>query len=845
MKYAVILAVSAAGLLVSFDPPACLAADDAPERLEVIPQTIKLPSRRSGTQIIVIGHYQDGRIRDLTHDAKIVAPSFVTLNRAFVTPRSDGKGHVTISVGTLRQTIPIVATGFQKSDPVSFRRELLAVLTKQGCNSGACHGKPNGRGSLELSLNAFDPKLDERNLIRGGLVRFTHPIQPDESLMLKKPMLRVPHGGGKKLRPDDAAFAIIRQWIFEGCNPDAQESATVLNLMVSPRGNRVLSLPEARQQLRVVAHLSDGSFRDVTRIVKYSVSNSKVASVDAAGLVTGIERGQTAIVVRYLSDIAAVNMTFVSDVPGFVWNKPRETNYVDQFAHQKLRQLQYLPSGVCDDSTFIRRLSLDVRGLLPAPNEVTAFLEDKQADKRSRLIDRYLDSVEHARFWSLRLADLLRINLKTLSPDRADAYSSWVFQSVRDNQPYDQFVRELLTSRGKTSAVQAANFFRTSADTKTTTETVAQLFMGSRVMCAQCHNHPYESWTQDNYYQIGAAFHQVDRKGLNKKNNANVEVTLTFKRGLANPRTGVVQQPWPTNVVRKADEDFRVEFANWLTAAENPYFARVAVNRIWAHLMGRGIVMPVDDYRSSNPPTNSELLDALAADFTKSSFDRKHMLRVMLNSQTYQRSSETNDFNVTDEQLFSHAKVRMLSAEQMQDAVHRLCLGTQEYDKLQQDRVVAEKAVSNAIKQAGAGSNFKALKAARDKLKSIEDKLKQHYMSQAAWPKQTPFLKAFGQPERMTACACERREEASLEQALQLINNNVVRSAVASAGRRLTQLSNPQIVDLIYLAAFSRHAKPSERTSVENFLAAADDRVSAIEDVVWAIINTNEFLFQH
>ncbi|MBC7817917.1 MAG: DUF1549 domain-containing protein, partial [Planctomycetaceae bacterium] len=545
------------------------------ERIEVAPAELTLTGPRSTTQLVVTGHFADGELRDLTQLATYRltnAESIAKAERGIVTPLNDGSGVIDVVCGPLTKTVKLTVQQLQRPSPVSFRRETLAVLTKQGCNSGSCHGKPNGRGVLELSLNAFDPQLDERSLIRGPLLRFTHPLDPDESLLLKKPMLRLPHGGGKRLKPDDAAYDILRQWIAEGCRPDPKEAPTYLRLEVFPKSARVLKLPpmgsnadaDAQQQVRVVAFDSDGSQRDVTRIASFTVSHDRIARVDENGLVTGLDRGQTAVVVRYLDDIVSTYLTFVRDVPEFVWTDPPENNVIDKLAHQKLKQLQYLPSEACDDATFLRRVSLDVRGLLPTVAETKEFLVDQSPTKRAALIDRLLNSSEYARFWGLRLSDLLRINKDKLSPERAAAYSRWVFDAVERNVPYDQFVAELLTAKGDTTDAPAANFFRTTSDTKMVTETVAQLFMGSRVLCAQCHNHPYESWTQDNYYQIGAAFHELDRtmmpndmtksddtkrKGKKKREprDEDMMIALSPGRTMTNPRTGVLQKPWPTD----------------------------------------------------------------------------------------------------------------------------------------------------------------------------------------------------------------------------------------------------------------------------------------------------------
>ena len=821
------------------------ADDERFERIEVTPTQMTLAGQRATAQLLVTGVASNGHVVDLTREATFSESDVVSIDEGYARSKQNGQDSIDVRVGELQARIKITVSQVAEPQPVSFRWETLAILTKQGCNSGSCHGKPNGRGALELSLNAFDSKLDERSLVRGSFVRFTEPLVPEQSLLLKKPTLRIPHGGGKRLRTDDEPYSILRQWIYEGCKIDPPDFPVCVKVDLEPR-RRVIRLADGsgQQQMRVVAYFSDGSTRDVTRIATFTLSNDAIASVDPAGLVTGHGRGQTAVVVRYLDDIASAYFTFVQDVAGFEWKDAPEHNYVDRLVNQKLRQLQYQPSGSCDDATFLRRLSLDVRGLLPTPNEVTEFLADDACDKREKLIERFLDSPEYARFWGLKMADLLRINQTVLSPEQATAYSRWVFESIETNEPYDQFVTKLLTAAGDTSEVQPANFFRVTSDTKMVTESVAQVFMGSRIMCAQCHNHPYESWTQDNYYQIASAFHEIERTlGGEKKKlpapGSDVTIGLMPGRAMSNPRTGIEQPPWPTNVHRSPEEDNRVAFVRWLTSPDNAYFARVAVNRIWSHLMGRGLVEPVDDFRSSNPPVNVELLDALAQDFAKSGFDRKEITRTILNSQTYQRSSDAIKFNETDDELFSHVRVRLLSAEQLQDAITRFCDGDDRFQQLEQE--LADAKIELARDDLDAATREEAVKghdAARQQLSS-------YYMTQQPYPHLTTFLRAFGQPERVTACVCERRSEASLDQTLQLMNSELVRKLVKRAQVRLAPLLDEELAEQVYLSALGRPSREQERTEIRKHLEAADNRGEAIEDLVWALVNTNEFMFQH
>ncbi|HEX3725274.1 MAG TPA: DUF1549 domain-containing protein, partial [Pirellulales bacterium] len=430
-----------------------------------------------------------------------------------------------------------------------------------------------------------------------------------------------------------------------------------------PSAGRLMRFPHVQQQLSVLAHFSDGSVHDVTAISTYGTIHRSVATVDANGLVTGVERGQAAITVRYLEHVQCVYFTVVRDVPGFAWADPPEANYVDRLVDQKLRQLQYLPSGVCSDSVFLRRVYLDLTGLLPPLEEARAFLADRAADKRARRIDQLLASTEFARFWGLQTADLMRVSQQTLQTDRAELFSQWIVESYRKNMPFDEFAKGILLASGDTHTVAPANYFEAVPKNQDIIETTAQIFMGSRINCAKCHNHPFENWTQNDYYRIGAVFSRVKV--------GHDTITLADSGEMRNPTSGEIMLPWGAESAPRGTvpADRRQVFVHWLTKPGNPFFARVAVNRIWAQLLGRGIVHPVDDFRSSNPPANAPLLDALANDFEAHGYDRKAIIRTICNSHTYQRSTETNRFNESDQALFSHYLVRRLSAEQLSDAI--------------------------------------------------------------------------------------------------------------------------------------------------------------------------------
>ena len=779
-----------------------VSADDSLKRIEVYPAEVNLSSQRGRSQLVVTGFYSNGDLRDLTRVAKIKSSDeeTATVANGVVVPHQDGSTTLKITVGKQSIDVPVAVSNQAEPDPIRFKYETLAILTKQGCNSGSCHGSPQGKAGFSLSLFAYAPHLDEEALVRDGFARRTMVIDPPASLLLKKPTLRVTHVGGKRLRRGELAYQILHDWIYEGANGEPNDAPSCTTIEVYPDQQRILRKPHADQQLSVIAHFSDGTTRDVTAIATYDTSHGDVVDVESDGLVRGAGRGQAAITVRYLEHLKSVYFTIVEDVEGFVWNDPPENNYIDGHVHAKLRQLQYLPAGVCSDEVFLRRLNLDLTGLLPTVERVKKFLADDAAAKRAKLIDELLASEEHARFWSLKTADLMRINAEKLKDGRAALFANWIYEACRDNVPVNEFARNVLLASGNTLENPAANYFQAVGTPEDLAETTSQIFMGSRIGCAKCHNHPFENWTQNDYYRISAVFRRVENKDNIIKLAANGE--------MKNPLTGKVMRPWGAIANQVVDEttDRRIAFANWLTGADNPFFARVEVNRIWSHLLGRGFVEPIDDFRSSNPPANVELLDALAADFIDSGYDRRHIIRAICNSRTYQLCVETNAFNETDEQLFSHARVRLLSAEQIQDAV-ALVTGAASHPATNGDRT--------------------------------------KFATQRPLPDQTEFLRAFGQPKRETPCACERASEPTLDQALQLLNGKQVFGQVNASVSRFGKLDDDALIDELYLAAFSRAPTDFEAAFAKRHLNTNDNRHDAIRDLVWALVNTQEFMFQH
>lgn len=784
------------------------------QRLEVAPVEVQLYSPREQALVLVTGVLADGTAIDLSEEcAATTSNSAVAEFRDGVLhPRGNGACELTLQAGVHRLVVPVSVEGFDRPSPVSFRTETVAALTRHGCNGGACHGSPSGKGGFQISLQAYDHAMDESALTRGDLGRRTNSLDPARSLLLLKPTMVAPHRGGLQLKTTDYAYDVLRQWIGEGCQVDQAEGRRCVRLELLPESGRVLKRPPARQQIAARAHFDDGKVRDVTRLTKFTSSDEQVAEVTPGGLLIGRRRGQVAVMARYLDQLVSCQFTIVEDVPGFVWPNPPAQNFIDELVYQKLQQLKYAPSELCTDNAFVRRVYLDLLGVLPSIDEQREFLADPEPQRRELLVNRLLDRPEYARFWALKWGDLLRLQKSEMTEAGVHKFYAWLVEKFESNSPLDQFARELLTAQGSTFAHPAANYYRGFDDPTQAAETSAQIFLGSRIQCAKCHNHPFENWTQDNFYGLSAFFCRVARKpGL----RAEEEIVYAAREGeVTQPRTGQIMQPWlPTYGAQDpgAMDDRRAVFAKWLTAPDNPFFARVAVNRIWAEVMGRGIVEPVDDVRQSNPPSIPELLDRLAEEFVRSGYNQKQLLRTILGSRVYQLNSRPTESNGDDTKFFSHAAARLLSAERLLDAV---CEVTQ-------------------LQESFAGLPQGTLATALPSPDFNHD-----------------FLDAFGRPARSTACTCERSSRSTLGQALQLFNGSLVHQKLADKGNRFNRMLDegcppPEVVATLYRAAVCREPTEQELKAALQHIAAQKDVSEGVADVCWVLLNTDEFLTQH
>jgi hypothetical protein len=714
--------------------------------------------------------------------------------------------------------------------PVSFRNDVMAVLSRAGCNQGPCHGNQNGKGGFKLSLRGEDPAADFATLSRDMLARRTNPLRPEDSLVLLKPTAALPHEGGRRFLPGSPEFRILRDWIAAGLPPDPPETPVLRRLEVSPP-EQVIVAPLDHLRLQVRAIFSDGSVRDVTRLAVYEPSN-QAATVTPAGEVRRQQLGDTTILVRYLDRQAAVALAFVPARPGYVWRDVPEANYIDHHVFARLRVLRLEPSALCSDSVFLRRVYLDALGILPTPKEAHGFLNDTRPDKRARQIDLLLDRPEFADFWALKWSDLLRNEEKVLDRKGVQVFHDWLRQAFLQGKPLNDLARELIAARGSTYSHPEANFYRALRDPQARAEAFAQVFLGVRLQCARCHNHPYDRWTQRDYHSLAAFFARVQyrivenarRDKFDKHEFDGEQVVWMAREGeVIHPRTGETLRPLflgaATPEFDPAADRLR-GLADWVAAPDNPFFARAQVNRVWYHLLGRGLVDPNDDFRASNPPVNGPLLEALTQDFVAHRFDLRYLVRTIMNSRTYQLSAAPNDTNADDDSHFSRALVRPLQAEVLLDALAQVTGATVKFNGYAAGLRAGQLAGVRAFRQ-------------RDSRPTEGER----------------FLAVFGKPERLLSCECERSDDTTLNQAFQLLTGELLNTMLGEHDNRLGRLlaagrSDTEIVEELYLAALCRQPSPRELEALTATLRRAKDRRAALEDVVWGLVNAKEFLLR-
>lgn len=710
--------------------------------------------------------------------------------------------------------------------PVSFLNDVMPVLTKAGCNMGTCHAKAGGgQNGFQLSLYGFEPGEDYDSLTKEGRGRRLIRTAPDLSLLLKKASGQVPHGGGARLPSDSAGYAILRDWIAQGSPADGESTPRLQGVTVEP--SRAVVPRGGEIALRAVATYSDGSTRDVTSLAQFETNDAGMAEVGPAGEVRVLEvPGKVSIMVRYQGRSAV--FTASAPLGATVGELPATVNFVDELVFANLRELGIPPSPVCDDATFLRRVSLDIAGRLPTPQETAAFLASTDADKRDRVINRLLASPGYADFFANKWTTLLKNRRDDASDITSNfAFHAWIRDSLLANAPYDQIVRELLAATGTVVGNPPVAWYKRVTDPKQQLEDVAQLFLGVRLQCAQCHHHPFERWSQDDYYSLAAFFSQVGRKPTDTRG----EDLIFHKRGIAtavNVRTGAALRPAALGDAVgdiPPDDDPRLKLADWMSTPENPFFARAVVNRYWKHFFSRGLIEPEDDIRDTNPPTNPELLAALEQHFIRSGFDLKELVRVITRSRAYQLSSTPNEFNLADRQNYSRYYPRRLQAEVLLDAIDDLS------------------GVKTQFANLPAGTRAVAL-------------------PDNSYNRSSEFLRVFGRPDNSSVCECERVQTSSLAQSLHLINSNELKTKLASGNGRAAALAGGEApleerIREVYRLAFSRDPREEELQAALAYLQEPLTDASgqplnpqqaarqSFQDLLWALINTKEFLFNH
>ncbi|MBA4187479.1 MAG: hypothetical protein C0467_05615 [Planctomycetaceae bacterium] len=804
--------------------------------LRVYPPKITLSGPNRTQQLLVVEEVNRRVVKDHTASttfrssdekvAKVNAAGVVT---------AVGKGSATISIalegGRTAPLTTVSVAGFDKPSEWSFRNHVVPVLTRTACNSGACHGALAGKGGLKLSLRGFDPESDWFVLTRQALARRVDQTNPAESLLLKKGARLMPHGGGTRFTDGDENYTLLLDWIKSGAHGPRDSDVSLERIEVFPPA----ALLKPKDKIRVIARAvySDGTNEDVTRWAKFTSSEDLVAGVNEDGGITVTGSGEAAIIVNFGTKVTTLSVTvpFPNEVNAAAFARPAGSGFIDDLILTKLELLRLPPSGLCTDAEFIRRAFLDTCGILPPVEETKAFLADKDSKKREKLIDKLLERPEFADYWAYRWSDLLLVSSRRLQQPAMWAFYRKIRQSVADNQPWDKFARGILTASGSSLSEGGGNYFVLHKDVAALAEATAITFLGTGIGCAKCHNHPLEKWTQDEYWAFANLFSRVGLKNGDRPGEVLVQSRLDGEA--LHLRRGVAMPPMPLDgkpLALDAATDRRAYFADWLTAPNNPFFAKAVVNRIWRNYMGRGLVEAEDDLRVSNPASNIELLDALAADFVKNRFDMKRLMRSILGSAAYQRSSQPLPANAADDRFYSRYLVRRLPAEVILDAYSDL---------------TGVPTLFNQIKTA-AGDSASAVTTypAGTRAMQLPDSL---LLSR--------FLEAFGRADRVATCACERTADASVTQALHLNNgitlNDKLRDKQSIVTKWLdAKLTDAEIVDCVFLAALTREPTSSEKKRFVALLAESEkygpkSRREGIEDFVWAVLTGREFLFNH
>jgi hypothetical protein len=800
-----------AGPLLGFT--ACAPSAKRERALKAFPAEIQLDSAKARQQMVVQVIEADGVTRDVTAQAvfKLTDQKVARLEHGSTLPLANGQTELKITFGGRRVVVPVVVTNSTVQPPISFKRDVMPVFTRAGCNAGACHGTSRGKDGFHLSLFGFDPDGDYYRLTREQIGRRINVGVPDESLIVQKGLGAVQHTGGVRFATNSDLCQTLVAWLAAGAREDPTNIAKTIGIEIFPK-TALLEGSNSQQHFMVQARYSDGTVRDVTRLALFLGNNETVARVSEEGCVSAGQRGEAFIQARFAEFNVGAQVIVVPKGLPYRWPNVAAYNYIDDAVYAKLKKLRLVPSQACDDATFIRRAFIDITGTLPTVEDLRTYEGDKDPGRRERLIDQLLGRQEFAELWVMKLAELLEIRSRDnqVYPKAALLYYEWLRDQMLTNVPLDQIVRNLLTASGSTLREPAANYYQIEPDTLKLAENTAQVFMGMRIQCAQCHNHPFDRWTMNDYYSFAAFFAQVGRKP-----GDDPRETVIYDRG-----EGEVKHPVTHAAMRPKflgggepeihGESRREVLAGWLTSPQNPYFARNLANLVWAHFLGHGIIEPVDDGRLSNPAVNPELLEALGAKLIEYKYDLKKLVRDICTSRTYQLSTIPNQTNASDERNFSKASIRRLRAEVLLDCISQV---TETQDKFP-----------------GLPRGAKAVE--------IPDGNTANY-----------FLTTFGRATRTTVCSCEVKVDPNLSQALHLLNGNTIERKIEQ-GEVVKKLLNEgrkpeEVIHALYVRCLGRKPSDEELKKLEEFLSSEAKPEQVLNDVFWSLLNAKEFVFNH
>ena len=806
-----VLAAVAFGILFGALPG--FAATSTLTELKAYPPDIHLTSSNAWQRIVVQASYSDGLTRDVSSQAsyKLANPKLGRIDRSSFAASADGTTDLQVSFKGQRVMVPVVISNSSVKPALSFKLDVMPVFMKAGCNAGACHGSSRGKDGFHLSLFGYDPDGDYFRLTREQPGRRINLGIPEESLIVQKGLGAVQHTGGVRFGTNSDLCKTLLAWLKAGAPKDPPEVAKVTGIEIFPK-SAVLEGSNTVQRLIVRAHYSDGTDRDVTPLTVFISNNDVTAKVADDGVITSGQRGEAFVQARFAEFNVGAQVIVVPKNLVYRWPDLAATNYIDEAVYSKLKKVRVVPSETCDDATFVRRAFLDLTGTLPTPDEVEKFLGDNAGERRERLVEQLLERKEFAELWVMKWAELLEIRSRDnrVYPKATVLYFEWLRDQLLANVPFDQIIQRLLTASASNFRNPAANYYQIEPDTLKLAENTAQVFMGMRIQCAQCHNHPFDRWTMNDYYSFAAFFARVGRKP-----GDDPRETVIFDRGdgeVKHPVTGAAMRPkflgGETPEIK--GETRREALAEWLTSRDNPYFARNLVNIVWAHFIGRGIIEPQDDVRISNPPSNAELLEGLTKKFVEYKYDFKRLVRDICLSRTYQLSTRANKTNGTDDRNFSKAAIRRIRAEVLLDCISEV---TETQDKFN-----------------GMPRGARAIE--------IADGNTANY-----------FLTTFGRATRTTVCSCEVKTDPNLSQALHLLNGNTLQNKIEDGGvvKKLLKAGKTpeEVIENLYLRCLGRRPTDKELSKLKEFLAGDAKAELVLNDIFWSLLNSKEFVFNH